>query len=568
MITVGLNACIVDENNEIRPVDGGGVCLFEDDKLLFAITEERLTYKKYDGGFKKSLEYVLEASGKSLQDVDQFAVSFYGVSLNVPKFLIEYIQTELSIQSHQKLIIVPSHHLSHAYAAFYSSGFKEALIVVNDNEGQIIGEKKSPHMFENSCERNSYYLARNGEIELIDRDFEYPQGLGFGKLYNKFTRYLGMGNYHNAGKTMGLASFGSDNLLSLGEAYIKDYDGSIHCIIPDTGSTEKDMKTLFKKLGVTIPEPRKKTDPLRQMHADLAQYVQKQLEKWTTVKVEKLTEQYNLEYVCVGGGVALNCPTNSALLNIERVKNVYIPNAPQDQGLCIGNAIYAIVNSRREKANFNQVKFEVPLYSGKKYTVTANEIQTILKEFSNLHFSEVEDPCKIAAKLIAEGNVIAWFQGASEFGPRALGNRSILGDPRDKLVVNRLNLEIKKREAFRPFAPSVLIEKTQDYFENFSIESPSMMFTADVKKEQVKNISGVVHVDGTARLQTVNKQDNPMYYRLIQHFGKLTGIYLVINTSFNLDGMPIVETPYDAIACFNKSELDYLVIENFVLRKI
>lgn len=226
------------------------------------------------------------------------------------------------------------------------------------------------------------------------------------------------------------------------------------------------------------------------------------------------------------------------------------------------------MNSPREKANFNQIKFEVPLYSGKKYTVTANEIQTILKEFSNLHFSEVEDPCNIAAKLIAEGNVIAWFQGASEFGPRALGNRSILGDPRDKLVVNRLNLEIKKREAFRPFAPSVLIEKTQDYFENFSIESPSMMFTANVKKEQIKNISGVVHVDGTARLQTVNKQDNHMYYRLIEQFGKLTGVYLVINTSFNLDGMPIVETPYDAIACFNKSELDYLVIENFLLRKI
>lgn len=564
MTTVGLNACIVDESNEIRPVDGGGVCLFEDEKLLYAITEERLTYTKYDGGFKKALEYVLDASGKNLHDVDQFAVSFYGVSLNVPEFLIEHIKTELSIQPHQKLIVVPSHHLSHAYAAFYCSGFKEALIVVNDNEGQIIGEKKSPYMFENSCERNSYYLARSGKIELIDRDFDYPQGLGLGKLYNKFTKYIGMGNYHNAGKTMGLASFGSDRLLSLGDAYKKDYNGNLHCIIPDTGGTENDIKTLFKKLGVTIPELRKKTDPLRQIHADLAMYVQKQLEKWTTKKVEKLTEQYNLEYVCVGGGVALNCPTNTSLLNIERVENVYIPSAPQDQGLCIGNAIYAIVN--QEETDSDQFQFDVPLYTGKKYIVTAETIQTTLKEFPNLYYNEVEDPSKLAAELISEGNVIAWFQGESEFGPRALGNRSILGDPRDKLVVNRLNLDIKKREAFRPFAPSVLIENTQDYFENFSTESPSMMFTADVKKEQIKNISGVVHVDGTARLQTVNKQDNPMYYRLIQHFGELTGIYLVINTSFNLDGMPIVETPYDAIVCFAKSELDYLIIGNFVLR--
>lgn len=566
MITVGLNACIVDEGENIRGVDGGGVCVYRDEEILFAITEERLSYKKYDGGFRLSLPYALEACGLTMNDVDQFVVSFYGVSLDVPDLVLDEIRAQLNLQKHQKLVIIPSHHLSHAYVSFFTSGYERALVVINDNEGQIIGPKVSANMFENACERNSYYLAEGDRLILLDRDFDYPNALGFGKLYNKFTRYLGLGNYHNAGKTMGLASFGSGSLLKIGDLYEEDYDGNLHCIVPDTGDTEKDVQAMFTKLGVSIPKPRQAKDPLRQIHADLAEYVQRQLEKWTSHRVRRFLKENALSHVCVGGGVALNCLTNSVLLNLPEVDGVYVPPAPQDQGLCIGNALYGITEQMKQEGRPVTANFKMPLYLGKQFEVTEEGLLEILQEYPNLRLQRLDDAVEEAAKMVASGQVIAWYQDRSEFGPRALGNRSILADPRDKLVLNRLNLEIKKREAFRPFAPSVLIEKSDEYFEEFTGESPSMMFTAMVRSEKKALLSAITHVDGTARLQTVSEESNPKYHRLIRKFGELTGVFVVVDTSFNLDGMPIVESPTDAVYCYSKSSLDALIIGDYIVR--
>ncbi|MFB5676676.1 carbamoyltransferase [Paenibacillus terreus] len=567
MITVGLNACIVDENGHIRGVDGGGVCVFRDEEILFAITEERLSYKKYDGGFRYSLPYALEACSLTMSDVDQFVVSYYGVSLEVPDLVIDEIKGRLKLQDYQKFIVIPSHHLSHAYISFFTSGYKRALVVINDNEGQIIGPKVSSNMFENACERNSYYLAEGDTLTLLDRDFDYPNALGFGKVYNKITRYLGLGNYHNAGKTMGLTSYGSGSLLNIGDIYEEDYDGNLHCIVPDTGDTEKDIQAMFSKLGASIPMARQAKDPLRQIHADMAEYVQHQLEKWTIHRVRRLLKENGLTHVCVGGGVALNCLTNSLLLNLPEVSGVYVPPAPHDQGLCIGNALYGITEQMKEEGRKVSADFKFPLYLGKQFDITEVKLFEILEHYPNLRLYKLNNAVEEAAKLIASGNVIAWYQGRSEFGPRALGNRSILADPRDKLVINRLNLEIKKREAFRPFAPSVLLEKMEDYFEGFSGESPSMMFTAMVRPEKKALLSAITHVDGTARLQTVTKESNPKYHRLIETFGEMTGIYVLVDTSFNLDGMPIVESPSDAVQCFSKSSLDALIIGDYIIRK-
>ncbi|QIW79955.1 carbamoyltransferase C-terminal domain-containing protein [Bacillus tequilensis] len=568
MITVGLNACIVNDDDEIRYVDGGGVCIFKDNHIAAAITEERLSYIKYDGGFKKSLPYVLESCNLSLEDVDQFVVSFYGVSINVPQFLIDHIKKEIGINEKQSLIVIPTHHLSHAYAAYFSSGYDSALIIINDNEGQIIGEKTSPYMFENTCERNSYYIGNKDKIKLVDRDFDYPYALGFGKLYNKITTYLGLGNYHNAGKTMGLSSYGSGAFENIGDAYRMDYDGNLHCIIEDTGDTEKDIKNLFSKLSVTIPDSRKRNEPLKQIHADMAEYIQKQLEKWTRVRAEFLLNKYNLSNICVGGGVALNCLSNSQLLDIKRVESVYVPSAPQDQGLCIGNALYGVIEDMKERNIPVSPNFNIPLYLGKEYRIKQEDLRIINKKYKGLTFKEMDNITTVGAKLLSEGKVIGWYQGKSEFGPRALGNRSILADPRDKLVMNRLNLEIKKREAFRPFAPSVILEKTSEYFINFRERSPSMMFTATVNPDKRNLLSAITHIDGTARLQTVQECDNELYYKLIKKFGEITGVYVVLDTSFNLNGMPIVETPEDAISCFAESNLDALILDNYLIWRI
>lgn len=563
MIIVGLNGCIINEEKGLRQIDGGGVCVYKDGEVLNAITEERLSLTKYDGGFKHSLPYVLEASNLTKSDVDLFVVSFYGIPFEVPVEIMDEISSQLNLESHQRLISMPSHHLSHAHSAYFTSSYNSSLIVIADNEGQIIGSKKSDRLIEHSCERNSYYFAYNNEIKLIDRDFDYPHGLAFGKLYNKFTRYLGLGNYHNAGKTMGLASYGSGRFDDIGDAWNMDHNGNLHCIVQDSGDTEKDIMELFHKLKVDIPLPRKNNEPVRQIHADMAEYIQKQLEKWSVRKVEYLLSKLDTRNICVGGGVALNCLMNSAILKHSKVDKVFVPSAPLDQGLCIGNAIYGAIEYDKSE----NIHFDLPLYLGKKPKNTATDLKNILSDYPHLATHHLSNPPLYAAELIAEGKVIAWFQDNSEFGPRALGNRSILADPRDKLVVNRLNMNIKKRELFRPFAPSVLEEYTDEYFIDFSGTSPSMMFIANVKKDKKELLSAITHVDGTARLQTVSESNNKKYYQLIKSFGEVTGIYMVLNTSFNIDGIPIVETVKDAISCFDRSTLDALIINDSLIVK-
>lgn len=564
MITVGINACIVNEDGGVRKVDGGGVCIVKDSKIISAITEERISLIKYDGGFHRSLPYVLDENELTVDDVDLFVVSFYGVSLEVPQILVDEIKVQLNIKDVNKLMVMPSHHLSHAYAAYFTSEFDSALVVVSDNEGQIIGNKVSSSMFENSCERNSYYLAKGNSITLVDRDFDYPQALGFGKLYNKFTSYLGLGNYHNAGKTMGLASYGSGRLVGIGDAWYEDYDRNLHCIVPDTGNAERDVKALFAKLGVKIPGLRKHNEPMRQIHADIAEYIQKQLEKWSRKKVSYLLDKFQVNSVCISGGIALNCLTNSEISRILGVTGVYVPPAPHDQGQCIGNAIFGILESMRDKPT--KVTFEMPLFLGRDYLVDELRIKMVLEQYPSLSYQRLENPDQKAAELLSQGNVIAWYQDRAEFGPRALGNRSILANPSDRLVMNRLNHEVKKRELFRPFAPSVVFERMNDYFFGFNGESPSMMFTAFVRPEMEEYLAAITHIDKTARLQTVTKSSNPKYYNLITHFGNLTGIYVVLNTSFNLDGMPIVDSPEDAVSCFAKSGLDALIIGEFLIQ--
>jgi carbamoyltransferase len=264
--------------------------------------------------------------------------------------------------------------------------------------------------------------------------------------------------------------------------------------------------------------------------------------------------------VCVSGGVGLNCLMNTAIAKVEGVRSVYVPPAPQDQGQCIGNAVWAARELGMDLTDGER------LFLGRPYALDNQTVERMCVRLG-LSYQTVRDPAEVAVSSLTNGDVIGWFQGGSEFGPRALGNRSILADPRDRLVRDRLNLEIKRRESFRPFAPSVLDNGISGIFTEFDGSSPSMMFVAEVKRDVADRIPSVTHVDGTARLQTVRYEDNPTFHDLIEGFGAVTGLPVVLNTSFNVDRMPIVETPLDALECFAASNLDAMVMGDYYVKR-
>lgn len=569
MKILGINACLsLDLDGNIRSVDGGGACLMIDGEISIGITEERITKKKYDGGFDNAVNYILSNSNLKLDEIDYLVCSFYGVPYNIPEKLLSRVKEMLGLSKDEnKLIIMPSHHLSHAYSAYFLSSFNEALIIVNDNEGQIIEGDNSIPLFQTICERNSYYIARENNIKLIKRDFDYSGAIGFGKMYNKFTKFLGFDSYHDAGKTMGLSPYSQFDFNDYGDLYYFDFNDKLCSIIEDSGDYISDVKKMLKLVGFPDVSPRLSKSPMTQIYSEIAGYIQYQLEKWQEAVVKKLHEKFEFMNICISGGVALNCPTNTRMLNLDFINEVFIPSAPQDQGLCIGNVIYGDI-LQNNLFDSDRKYYTEKLYLGKKYDLSKEKIIKMVLKYKNLRLYTMssDEKNKIVAKLLSEGNIVALYQGKSEFGPRALGNRSIIADPRDYFIKDRINIDIKNRENFRPFAPSVIEEKTLKYFD-FCGKSPSMMFTSKVRNNYLSKLPAITHVDNSARLQTVNKESNSEYYNLIVEFGKITGIEMVLNTSFNLNGMPIVETPQDAIDCFANSRLDYLVLENILISR-
>ena len=286
--------------------------------------------------------------------------------------------------------------------------------------------------------------------------------------------------------------------------------------------------------------------------------------------VNRLYEETKITNLCFAGGVALNCTANSRILNETQIKSIFIPPFANDKGQAIGNALLGYYNffNKTKKIAFRND------YLGKKYSnlgimnsILRKPEMNIMKinKYYDFEFKLEKGITKAAAKLIAEGNIIGWFQGRSEYGPRALGNRCILADPRKEGIKNRLN-KIKQRESFRPYSPSILYEYVNDFF-HIDFESPFMLFSVRAKDGKRNDIPAVVHIDGTARIQTVKRKNNKKFHDLIEEFRKISGIPLLLNTSFNLGGEPIVETTADAIGCFLRSELDFLVIEDYLIKR-
>ena len=551
--------------------------LLKDGHVIAAVEEERFSRKKFDDEFPKmSIEWCLKEAGIEANQID--SVAFYDKPVlkferlldnyiavaprglfsfldTIPKWIHKrlWVKSEIkkTLKGFDGEIIFPDHHMSHAAHAFYTSSFSESAILTVDG----VGEWSS----------TSFGFAKENKITLTN-DIRWPHSLGM--FYSAFTYFLGFQVNEGEFKLMGLASYGKPKYYDLILDNVIDVknDGSIHLNMEyfaftyDKVMTSKKFSKLFGIL------PRKDNEKTEQIHYDIGASAQKVLEDILLKMVNHVYEKTKMKNLCLGGGVALNGVANYRILKEGPFDNVHIPPSPGDAGSAVGCAQYLYHMYHKndkivEDDNFKRITENV--YVGPYYT--SEEIKTFLDK-KNIEYEEFERDSLLekTADLISKGNVVGWYQGKMEWGPRALGNRSILADPRRADMKDILNEKIKHRESFRPFAPSILEEHVSEYFD-IDRPSPYMLMVTRIKKPE--DIPAVTHVDGTGRLQTVSRKTNPLYYDLISKFYKITGIPVVINTSMNVKGEPIVNTPEHAYNMLSKTDMDYLVLGNNLVKK-
>jgi len=415
------------------------------------------------------------------------------------------------------------HHLAHAASAFRLSGFEKANIIVIDG----LGERYS----------TSLYLGEGNLISEPIKQYTYTQSLG--AAYKNVTFLLGFG-YFQEGKTMGLSSYG-------------EFDPRFAEIIGVNDGSYSVNLSAIKALGRFA----RYDGGLLKVHKDIAMTLQTQLERAAVQLARTLHQKSGYRNLCLAGGVALNCRMNAALLSLPFVDHIYVQPAAMDNGTALGAALEAYA-----RMGYPSKTRMTHVFWGPEYT--DDQIERAIKRVG-LAYRRVDDICKETAKLLVEQKVVGWFQGRMEIGPRALGARSILADPRRPEMKDRVN-KIKRRELWRPLAPSILEERVSDWFES-AYPSPFMNLTLRFKQEAKSKVPAVVHVDGSARLQTVNSNANPIYHRLIVEFERLTGIPILLNTSYNRKGEPIVCTPLEALKTFASSGMDCLAIGNFIVTR-
>ena len=574
-------------------------------KIVSAAQEERFTRLKNDSCFPRcAIKYCLKESQLSLSDIDY--VVFYDKPLikferlietyiaNAPRgfesfvtampiwlkdklFLKRTIKNELSKIGGIKDGPVPQllfseHHLSHAASAFYPSPFDRAAVLCLDGVGEWA--------------TSSVWLGVDNEL-IPQWEMNFPHSVGL--LYSAFTYYLGFKVNSGEYKLMGLAPYGEPKYVDLILENLID--------LKDDGTFRLDMSYFGYETGLAMTNkkfddlfdgsPRQGESKIEQREMDIANSIQVVVENIVLKLVNTIHKELDVDYLCLAGGVALNCVANGRILRESPFKDVWIQPAAGDAGGSLGAALSVwheyLNNPRKADATTDKMRGS---YLGGSFT--NKEIKTYLKGV-NASYIELPDSELMPklALLLDNENVLGWFNGRMEFGPRALGGRSILGDPRSKTMQATMNLKIKYRESFRPFAPAILAESTSDWFE-LDRKSPYMLFVAPVSINKLTELTGdeevvsgleqlsiprsliqaVTHVDNSARIQTVHKDSNPRFHMLIDQFEKLTECPLVINTSFNVRGEPIVYTPEDAYRCFMNTEMDYLVMENILLAKV
>ena len=541
----------------------GNVSLMINGKLIVSVATERVTRRKYDGSFLPAVEKILEKNNLMISDIDTVLLCGFGKNINEQKENIDiYQQTRKLFPKKTEIIYYSSHHEVHAWCGLAENSKPNSLITVVDNSGSILKYAKNSKKLEYaSVEQTSYYFWDGKKLVLVDRDHDNFEGLGYGRFYSKVTRYIGFNSYHDAGKTMGLAPICNED-MTLPSPYFQKNSSEATTLTHITQDREglKDLNYWFIQQGIFLPGPFGNST-FSSDQALLANWAQVSIEKSIIRKIKYLKQKYPFERIIMTGGVALNSVLNEKIENELQIP-VIIPSSPGDAGLSLGLL-----------AAYNYYKTGEPKLRGYSaylgFEYSEDELLDSLKEYDcQLSYEKSTNIIKEAAGFIYDNKIISWYQGKSEFGPRALGNRSIIANPSNPWIKEIINNEIKRREWFRPFAPSVLRENLHEYFACGSDDFDYMMKTAQTKKINSKKIPSVIHNDYSARVQTVSPKRCSMYHQLISEFYRLSGVPMVLNTSFNLGGMPLVESPKDALECFlNSDYINYLIVNDYIIQK-
>jgi carbamoyltransferase len=557
MLTLGINYSQMHDSS---------ACIVRDGELLFAVAEERLSRVKHDARFPKlaiqaCLDFAKVEPGNvdevcfgwqnagpvyrhdlSLYATGRWPISYLSI-LNSTRYFLSMWHQESGAAPFRRIFGPPDtpfryvdHHLAHAISAYSYSGFDDAAVVVMDGRG--------------AWEATSLWHGRDARLEHL-LTINWPDSLGL--FYATFTEYLGFAPNADEWKVMGLAPYGKPgvDLRPFIEAGGDPYRVRVKNLVGKRG--------LSRKIAETLGPPREPESEIDDRHKDIAFAVQDVCEDAMLSVARLALEKTKSRNLCMAGGVALNSKANGKILASGLIDKIFVQPAASDDGVALGAALAPYLDKKGKLP----MKAMRHAYLGPSFDDAA--IQSALDTYK-IRYARVNDAAATAAQLLAGGKILGWFQGRMEFGPRALGSRSILADPRDPEMNAKVNNAVKFREWWRPFAPSFKKEAAPEYLES-AFDSPFMILTAQVRPEKRCVIPSVTHVDGSARPQTVEREVNPLYYRLIEEFGKLTGVPVVMNTSFNLRGEAIVHTPTDALRTFFSSGMDALVMGSFLVEK-
>jgi carbamoyltransferase len=545
----------------------GSVCLLADGEVVLAIEKERLTRRKHDGGNDQiAMQYVLDRAGITLDDI---AVVVQNENFGMFREGNSQYNAQDRLLNDATRVVTISHHLAHAYSAFGASGFDQASVLVVDGCGNAYEDciDIAPDTLVSSVahglghvyfEKDSYYTSEGGTLRTVAKDFS-PWGArgwelsppstmhSIGGVYQAFSQYV-FGDFADSGKLMGLAPYGCRGRFDF--PLFELHDGQV---------------LICRENLLEFTSPAKSRIALKsdfQYYADVALYVQREIEQALLYLVRDRFERCPSRNLAYAGGVALNAVANSRILRETGFERIFIQPAAGDNGLAIGCAYYGWLQVLERE----QVPPSGTTYLGASYP-TDRVRRAIAEAGDEISVEHCPDVAARTAELLAAGKVVAWYRGGAEFGPRALGHRSILAHPGLPGLRDHINTNIKYREDFRPFAPSVIADEAARYFECDGYDSPYMILVFNVRPEYRDQLVNVVHQDGSSRLHTVTEESEPTYFRLLQEFKVLTGIPVLLNTSLNKRGMPIVETPEEALSFFLDCALDAIVLNDMVITK-
>lgn len=537
--------------------------IIQNGKLIGFLAEERIDRIKHSPSTQlplNSMYKLLKYLNINLEEVFYFAVSYAFVNI---ESIIELLKDELMIELNRNDIIVEgiSHHLAHAYSTFYTSPFNKSMILVADGAGDIVNDK---------IEAESLYIADKNKIKLVEQRLQdipssyaerktfyklpyiipqdYHKQISLARKYEQITYLLGF-KWGQSGKTMGLAPYGND-IIKLDKKFVKDttIDLTINDILKEIDQLIKDNNSSYT---IFIDKNKK----------HIAKSIQNILEKIVIEYIENLYNIYKIGNLCLAGGLFLNCVLNHKILKNTKIQNIHIIPSSGDDGQSIGAAFYLY------KKYFGNIinKKSISPFLGLSYSNTF--ILETLKEYKmKYEFLTDSELIKEITSLLEKGFVLGLLRGRSEMGPRALGHRSILASPKEYYTREHLNRYVKHRETFRPFAPIVTADEQFKYFD-LEAESPYMLYTANIKAKYRVKLGAIAHIDGSSRVEAISKEEDSFLFNLLKEFKNISSFPMLLNTSFNLAGEPIIESPSDAIRTFLKSNIDFLVLENYIIKK-